>query len=73
MLKPLYLLSDHLAICLKASLLCYNINGDHMASSGCSGPIFLVVSLEVVGRDTVMHVGALVPVIYMTRARVRRP
>jgi hypothetical protein len=41
-----------------------------MASSGCSGPIFLVISLKVVGRDTGSALAALVPVIYdaITRA-----
>jgi hypothetical protein len=48
----------------------------HMACSGCSRRIFLVVSLElkVVGRDTgsTLGVGALAPVIYdaSTRAAV---
>jgi hypothetical protein len=43
-----------------------------MASLGCSGRIFLVISLGVVGRDTVSTTAALVPVIYdaSTRAMV---
>jgi hypothetical protein len=43
-----------------------------MAPPGCSGPIFLVISLEVVGRDTGSTLAALVPVIYdaSTRAPV---
>jgi hypothetical protein len=40
-----------------------------MASSGCSGPIFLVLSPGVVGRDTGSTLAALVPVIYDARAR----
>jgi hypothetical protein len=40
-----------------------------MASSGCSGPIFLVISLEVVGRDTGSALAALVPVIYDASTR----
>jgi hypothetical protein len=51
---------------------CANINGDHMASPGCSGRIFLVISLGVVGRDTgstFSRVGALVPVIYDASTR----
>jgi hypothetical protein len=40
-----------------------------MASSGCSGPIFLVISLEVVGRDTGSTLAALVPVIYDASTR----
>ena len=40
-----------------------------MASSGCSGPIFLVISLEVVGRDTGSTLVALVPVIYDASTR----
>jgi hypothetical protein len=40
-----------------------------MASSGCSGPIFLVFSLEVGGRDTGSALAALVPVIYDASTR----
>ena len=38
----------------KASLPFFNINGDHMACPGCNGPFFLVLSLGVVERDTVI-------------------
>jgi hypothetical protein len=42
-----------------------------MASPGCSGPIFLVISLEVVvvGRGTGSTLAALVPVIYDASTR----
>ena len=40
-----------------------------MASSGCSGPIFLVFPLEVVGRDTGSTLAPLVPVIYDASTR----
>jgi hypothetical protein len=53
----------------KAVCFCYNINGNHMASSGCSGPIFLVISLEVVGRNTGSTLAALTPVIYDASTR----
>jgi hypothetical protein len=53
----------------KASLLCANTNGNHMASSGCSGPIFFVFSPGVVGRDTGSTLAALVPVVYDASTR----
>jgi hypothetical protein len=42
-----------------------------MASSGCSGPFFLVLSLGVVERDTGTGstLAALVPVVYDARTR----
>jgi hypothetical protein len=40
-----------------------------MAHSGCSGPIFLVFSPGVVGRDTGSTLTALVPVIYDASTR----
>jgi hypothetical protein len=42
-----------------------------MACSGCNGPLFLVLSLGVVGRDTghCEHSGALKPVIYDASTR----
>jgi hypothetical protein len=53
----------------KASLLFYNINGDHMAcASGCNGPFFLVLAGG--GREGHCdHVGALTCLIYDARTR----
>jgi hypothetical protein len=68
--SPCTCLVTNCQVSQKAVCFCYNnINGSHMASSGCSGPIFLVISLEVVGRDTGSTLAALVSVIYDASTR----
>ena len=46
-LNPCTCLVTNCQVSQEAVCFCYNINGNHMASCGCSGPIFLVISLAI--------------------------